>query len=30
MNVVGLYIVDDKAMPASAAKAYNFIHEKGL
>jgi surface antigen len=29
MNVLGLYIVDNKAMPASAATAYNFIHEKG-
>jgi surface antigen len=28
MNVLGLYIVDHKAMPASAAAAYNFIHEK--
>ncbi len=30
MNVVGLYIIDDKAMPASDAKSYNFIHEKGV
>lgn len=29
MNVLGLYIVDHKAMPASAAAQYNFIHEKG-
>jgi surface antigen len=28
MNVVGLYIVDHKAMPASAAANYNFIHTK--
>jgi surface antigen len=29
MNVLGLYIVDHKAMPASAAADYNFIHTKG-
>lgn len=29
MNVLGLYIVDHKAMPASAAVDYNFIHTKG-
>ena len=28
MNAVGLYIVDHKAMPASAAANYNFIHTK--
>lgn len=28
MNVLGLYIVDHKAMPASAAANYNFIHTK--
>jgi surface antigen len=28
MNVEGLYIVDHKAMPASAAANYNFIHTK--
>lgn len=28
MNVLGLYIVDHKAMPASAAADYNFIHTK--
>ncbi len=28
MNVLGLYIVDHKAMPASAATNYNFIHTK--
>ena len=28
MNVLGLYIVDDKKIPPDAAKAYNFIHEK--
>lgn len=28
MNVLGLYIVDHKAMPASAAARYNFIHTK--
>jgi surface antigen len=28
MNVLGLYIVDHKAMPASAAANYNFIHSK--
>jgi surface antigen len=28
MNVKGLYIVDHKAMPASTAKNYNFIHTK--
>jgi surface antigen len=29
MNVLGLYIVDHKNMPASAAASYNFIHTKG-
>jgi surface antigen len=29
MNVLGLYIVDHKAMPASTAANYNFIHTKG-
>lgn len=28
MNVYGLYIVDDRAMPPSSATAYNFIHAK--
>lgn len=28
MNVLGLYIVDHKSMPASAAANYNFIHTK--
>jgi surface antigen len=28
MNVLGLYIVDHKAMPASTAANYNFIHTK--
>lgn len=28
MNVLGLYIVDHKNMPASAAANYNFIHAK--
>ena len=28
MNVLGLDVVDDKAMPASAAMDYNFIHEQ--
>jgi surface antigen len=30
MNVLGLDIVDDKAMPPSAAANYNFIHNKVL
>jgi surface antigen len=28
MNALGLYIVDHKNMPATAAKDYNFIHAK--
>jgi len=28
MNAIGLYIVDHKDMPASAAQKYNFIHER--
>ncbi|HKU18117.1 MAG TPA: CHAP domain-containing protein [Candidatus Saccharimonadales bacterium] len=28
MNVLGLYIKDDKAVPPDKATAYNFIHEK--
>ncbi len=28
MNVLGLYIVDHKSMPASTAVGYNFIHTK--
>lgn len=30
MNVLGLFIVDHKAFPASAAANYTFIHNKGL
>lgn len=28
MNVLGLYIMDTKEIPADRAKAYNFIHDK--
>ena len=30
MNVLGLFIVDHKSFPASAAASYTFIHNKGL